>query len=175
MAAPLAAASARFVAGGDASPARPWAATARVPCIAGRRRRPAAGVRCGGARVPAGGGFPEEAEAEEGGRFVGWFREAWPYIRGHRGSTFVVVISGEVVAGPYLDGILQVAFSNTGSWRYAFSFFDLTFYGDEMETDGAFPFMWILRRSMLLLSLFIQAFKETKKVLLLIVITPGSL
>ncbi|RCV44180.1 hypothetical protein SETIT_9G353500v2 [Setaria italica] len=102
-----ASASARFVAGGEASPARPWAAAARVPCITGRRRRPAAGVRCGGARAPAGGVLPEEAEAEEGGRFVGWFREAWPYIRGHRGSTFVVVISGEVVAGPHLDGILQ--------------------------------------------------------------------
>jgi amino-acid N-acetyltransferase len=55
------------------------------------------------------------AEAEEGGRFVGWFREAWPYIRGHRGSTFVVVISGEVIAGPHLDGILQVPLSRTES------------------------------------------------------------
>ncbi|RLN17197.1 putative amino-acid acetyltransferase NAGS1, chloroplastic isoform X1 [Panicum miliaceum] len=109
MAASLAAASAstRFVAGGEASPARSWAAAARVPCVAGRRRRPATGVRCGGARAPGGGVLPEEAEAEEGGRFVGWFREAWPYIRGHRGSTFVVVVSGEVVAGPHLDGILQ--------------------------------------------------------------------
>ncbi|OEL17282.1 putative amino-acid acetyltransferase NAGS2, chloroplastic [Dichanthelium oligosanthes] len=110
MAASLAAASARFVAGGEASPALPWtvaAAAARVPCVAGRRRRLAAGVRCGGARVPAGRGPPEEAVEEEGGRFVGWFREAWPYIRGHRGSTFVVVISGEVVAGPHIDGILQ--------------------------------------------------------------------
>ena len=78
---------------------------ASFPC-AGRRRRPAAGVRCGGGGLPA-------AEAEEGGRFVGWFREAWPYIRGHRGSTFVVVISGEVVAGPHLDGILQVSLPRT--------------------------------------------------------------
>lgn len=63
-------------------------------------RCPAAGLRCGGTRL---------AEAEEGARrFVGWFREAWPYIRDYRGSTFIVLISGEVVAGPNLDGILQV-------------------------------------------------------------------
>uniref|UniRef100_A0A453B6X3 Aspartate/glutamate/uridylate kinase domain-containing protein n=1 Tax=Aegilops tauschii subsp. strangulata TaxID=200361 RepID=A0A453B6X3_AEGTS len=37
----------------------------------------------------------------------GFFREAWPYIRGHRGSTFVVVTSSEVVSGPHLDRILQ--------------------------------------------------------------------
>nr|CAB3495499.1 unnamed protein product [Digitaria exilis] len=104
MAASLAAgASARFVAGGEASPARPRpAAPARV---AWRSRPPAAGVRCRGARAPAGGVLPEEAD--DGARFVGWFREAWPYIRGHRGSTFVVVVSGEVVAGPHFDGILQ--------------------------------------------------------------------
>jgi len=138
MAASLAAASARFVAGGEAWPARPWAAAARVPGVAGRRRRPAAGVRCGGARAPGagGGGFPEEAEAEEGGRFVGWFREAWPYIRGHRGSTFVVVVSWEVVAGPHLDGILQVALSRTGFWRSALLLLLSsieTFHGNEMR------------------------------------------
>ncbi|KAL6658031.1 hypothetical protein ACP70R_004278 [Stipagrostis hirtigluma subsp. patula] len=111
MAASLAtAAAARFVAG-EASPGPATAAGAgkkvgvRLPCA--RRRRWPSGVRCGGARSEPGGVLREEAEAEEGGRFVGWFREAWPYIRGHRGSTFVVVISGEVVAGPHLDGILQ--------------------------------------------------------------------
>ena len=117
MAASLAAASAgsasaRLAAAGEVpGSARPCCpgrlAAASFPCAgAGRRRRPAVGVRCGG----GGGGSPAgaAADAEEGGRFVGWFREAWPYIRGHRGSTFVVVISGEVVAGPHLDGILQV-------------------------------------------------------------------
>jgi len=43
-----------------------------------------------------------------GEEFVGFFREAWPYIRGHRGSTFVVVISSEVVSGPHFDRVLQV-------------------------------------------------------------------
>ena len=136
MAASLAAAassSARFVAGGEVSPARP---RARVPCVAGRRRRPAAGVRCGGARAAGGGVLPEAAEAEEGGRFVRWFREAWPYIRGHRGSTFVVVVSWEVVAGPHLDGILQVALSRTGFWRSALLLLLSsieTFHGNEMR------------------------------------------
>ena len=112
MAASLAAASAsaaRLAAAaevpGSARPCCPGRLAASFPC-AGRRRRPAAGVRCGGGGLPA-------AAAEEGGRFVGWFREAWPYIRGHRGSTFVVVISGEVVAGPHLDGILQVSLPRT--------------------------------------------------------------
>lgn len=42
--------------------------------------------------------------------YVNWFREAWPYIQGHRGSTFVVVIPGEVLENrSALESILQVS------------------------------------------------------------------
>ncbi|KQJ92335.1 probable amino-acid acetyltransferase NAGS2, chloroplastic isoform X2 [Brachypodium distachyon] len=71
-----------------------------------RRRLPS--VRCCAARHPAGGGGGNGSGGMDAGtEFVGFFREAWPYIRGHSGSTFVVVISSEVVAGPHLDRILQ--------------------------------------------------------------------
>ncbi|KAI4382110.1 hypothetical protein MLD38_008114 [Melastoma candidum] len=39
--------------------------------------------------------------------FVRRFREAWPYFMGHRGSTFVVVISGDVVSGRSFDSVLK--------------------------------------------------------------------
>ncbi|GAB2224392.1 hypothetical protein Drorol1_Dr00005150 [Drosera rotundifolia] len=40
-------------------------------------------------------------------RFVKLMRGAQPYFHAHKGSTFVVVISGEVVDSPHLDPILQ--------------------------------------------------------------------
>ncbi|XP_039832423.1 probable amino-acid acetyltransferase NAGS2, chloroplastic isoform X2 [Panicum virgatum] len=91
---------------------RPAARAAANGLPSGRLRRVAVtrrwrghGVRCcaiGNSSSSGGGGAVDPGE-----EFVGFFREAWPYIRGHRGSTFVVVISSEVVSGPHFDRVLQ--------------------------------------------------------------------
>ncbi|RRT82825.1 hypothetical protein B296_00002933 [Ensete ventricosum] len=65
-------------------------------------------ISCGSSDPDVENGLSEGHALRENEQFVGWFRQAWPYIRGHRGSTFVVVISGEIVDSPYLDIILQV-------------------------------------------------------------------
>ncbi|QCD91418.1 amino-acid N-acetyltransferase [Vigna unguiculata] len=53
--------------------------------------------------------------SEEDEEFVNVLRESQSYVLVHRASVFVVLISAEVVASPYLDPILKV------SHRSAFS------------------------------------------------------
>lgn len=55
-----------------------------------------------------GGGESLYEVAEEDVKFVEAFREAQTYVHLHRGSTFVVVLSAEIVAGHYFDAILKV-------------------------------------------------------------------
>ncbi|CAN6219402.1 unnamed protein product [Urochloa humidicola] len=91
---------------------RPAAQAATNGITSGRLRQVAVtrpwrgrGVRCCAVGNSGSGGGA--AAVDSGEEFVAFFREAWPYIRGHRGSTFVVVISSEVMSGPHFDRVLQ--------------------------------------------------------------------
>ncbi|KAK4366367.1 hypothetical protein RND71_014247 [Anisodus tanguticus] len=49
---------------------------------------------------------PTTEEDTEGEEFVEMMREAQPYFLAHRGRTFVVVLSAEIIDSPYLSSIL---------------------------------------------------------------------
>ncbi|ESR39344.1 putative amino-acid acetyltransferase NAGS2 [Citrus sinensis] len=60
-----------------------------------------------GSGAAAGGGERSYGISPEDERFVEVLREAQPYIFMHRGSTFVVVLSAEIIADSCLDTILK--------------------------------------------------------------------
>ena len=85
----------------------------RLPLANSGRQKGRAGIslKCSNAYGPV----MDESESDcenyncmEDEQFVRWFREAWPYLWAHRGSTFVVIISGEIVSNStYLESILK--------------------------------------------------------------------
>ncbi|KAK2656807.1 hypothetical protein Ddye_009859 [Dipteronia dyeriana] len=60
---------------------------------------------CGCGDGGAGGGFYEISDEDV--RFVDSFREAQTYLHLYKGSTFVLVVSAEIVAAPSFDAILK--------------------------------------------------------------------
>jgi hypothetical protein len=74
-------------------------------------------LRCcnnGGARPDDSSNWFKEEEDE----FVKMMREAQPYFQAYRGSTFVTILSAEIVDSPYLPYILEVLLSPSASLHY---------------------------------------------------------
>lgn len=70
---------------------------------------------CGG-----GGGGGRVFLAEENEKFVKMMREAQPYFLAHRGSTFVVLLSAEVIDSSLMESILEVIISLPPSLEFLF-------------------------------------------------------
>ncbi|XP_009630408.1 putative amino-acid acetyltransferase NAGS1, chloroplastic isoform X2 [Nicotiana tabacum] len=65
-------------------------------------------IKCNVFGEPESAGLFDVSNAIKDDIFVGFFREAWPYFLAHRGSTFVVLISAEIVdSSPHLDPLLM--------------------------------------------------------------------
>lgn len=69
----------------------------------GEKELPAKGCRCGGRS--------RSGISEDDRRFLEVVREVEPHILLQRGSTFVVVVSGELANSPHLDELLKVSLS----------------------------------------------------------------
>lgn len=59
-------------------------------------------------RCCSGHGNGNENENKNDEYLVKMMKEAEPYFKAYRGSTFVVILSGEVVHAPYFTSILEV-------------------------------------------------------------------